>query len=191
METTNPYRTPIADVTAPTGQGLDHTRPFDPSGRFGRLSYIAWVMLVSIALNVVQFVLGLGLGLSGGASEQSGFIAIAIGGLTLLLALLMVVASILFAIRRLHDVELSAWWLLLSLVPLVNIFLGLYLLLKPGTDGANRFGPPRQTVGWEKVVGAIGIGLILLSLLAMIGMLIALSMNPELMQQWQQALQAA
>jgi uncharacterized membrane protein YhaH (DUF805 family) len=192
MGTTNPYQTPSADVTAPTLRGLDQTRPFDPSGRFGRLSYVAWLMLVSITLNLVQFILNLGLGpAGGGAPEQSGFIAIAIIGLTLMLTLLMVVASILFAIRRLHDVDLSGWWLLLSLVPLVNIFLGLFLLLKPGTDGANRFGPPRQTAGWETVVGAIGIGLILLSLLAMIGLLIALSMSPELMQQWQQALLAA
>jgi len=51
MEKTNPYRAPSADVTVPLGSGRDHTRSFDPSGRFGRLSYVAWVMLVGIVMN--------------------------------------------------------------------------------------------------------------------------------------------
>jgi hypothetical protein len=66
------------------------------------------------------------------------------------------VIAIIFAVRRCHDIDISGWWNLLIAVPLVNIAYGLFLVLKPGTEGANRFGPPRTMPGWEKVVGIIG-----------------------------------
>ena len=42
--------------------------------------------------------------------------------------------------RRLHDTNRSAWWLLLSIVPLANIALLVFFCLK-GTDGDNDYGP--------------------------------------------------
>jgi len=35
-------------------------------------------------------------------------------------------------VRRLHDLGRSGWWIILAIVPIVNIFLGLALLLIPG-----------------------------------------------------------
>ena len=43
-------------------------------------------------------------------------------------------------VRRLHDTDRSGLWVLLIFVPLLNLLLILYLLLAPGTAGANRFG---------------------------------------------------
>jgi uncharacterized membrane protein YhaH (DUF805 family) len=40
-------------------------------------------------------------------------------------------------VRRLHDINMSGWWSLLSFFPLIPIF----LLFRPGTKGQNRFGP--------------------------------------------------
>jgi hypothetical protein len=51
---------------------------------------------------------------------------------------------------------------------LVNLFFLLYLLLKAGTPGSNRYGPQRETAGWEKVVGGIGIALMVVALLGII-----------------------
>ena len=50
------------------------------------------------------------------------------------------------ATKRARDVNLSPWICLLLLFPILNIFLALYLLLAPGTRGANRYGeaPDRQ-----------------------------------------------
>jgi polar amino acid transport system permease protein len=42
--------------------------------------------------------------------------------------------------RRLHDTNRSAWWLLLSIVPLAHIALLVFSCLK-GTDGDNDYGP--------------------------------------------------
>jgi uncharacterized membrane protein YhaH (DUF805 family) len=191
MASSNPYQTPQTDVTAPPMAGVDQTGPFDPKGRFGRLSYIAWALAASFLVNIVQFVvmmvIGVGAGVSGSsdAATAGGGIAMV---LTFVFALVVMVVTIIFFIRRLHDIDLSGWWALLMLVPLVNFVFGLYALIKPGTAGVNRFGPPRETRGWEQVVGIIGVVLMVLSLVALVGLLIVVLANPELMQQWSQAM---
>jgi len=191
MAATDPYRTPSADLAA-SPAGIDQTRPWDPGGRFGRLSYVAWAVLASVVINLVSLLLELALGaVAGGGGQAGGAAAIAIGILTLLFGVGLAVVTVLFAIRRLHDLDLSGWWCLLGLVPLVNVLLGLFLLLKGGTDGVNRFGPPRPTPTWEAVVGGIGLVLSLLALLALIVMLVVILMNPAMLEQWQSALQSA
>jgi hypothetical protein len=55
----------------------------------------------------------------------------------------------------------------------------------------NRFGPPRDTRGWEKIVGGIGAALIVLTVVMLVIGLIAVMMNPELMQQMEAAVSAA
>ena len=49
------------------------------------------------------------------------------------------------AVKRLHDIDLRGWWLLLALLPLVGLVLGAGMQFIAGTAGPNRFGPdPRQ-----------------------------------------------
>lgn len=47
--------------------------------------------------------------------------------------------------KRWHDHDMSGWWTALMLVPIVNFFWGIYMLIKlgflKGTDGPNRYGP--------------------------------------------------
>lgn len=43
--------------------------------------------------------------------------------------------------RRLHDRDMSAWWMLLLLVPLIGVLVLLVMFALPGTRGPNRFGP--------------------------------------------------
>ena len=45
------------------------------------------------------------------------------------------------AVRRLHDRSHNGYWILLGLVPGVNVFLVLYLLFAPSSVSANRWGP--------------------------------------------------
>ena len=55
-----------------------------------------------------------------------------------------IVALVLYipvAIRRLHDRDMKAWWLLLSLIPFVGSIALLVIFALPGTPGPNRFGP--------------------------------------------------
>lgn len=45
-------------------------------------------------------------------------------------------------IRRLHDIDRSGFWWLIAFVPVIGALVLLVFMVLPGTDGANRFGPP-------------------------------------------------
>jgi uncharacterized membrane protein YhaH (DUF805 family) len=191
MGPANPYQSPQTDVTAPPVDGVDQTGPFDIKGRFGRLSYIAWYLTFTVGLYAIFFVFalifGVGAGVMGSESPSAGGIVGGIFGiLYIAVVIAMLVIAIIFFVRRLHDIDLSGWWALLMLVPLVNAIFGIFAMVKAGTPGANRFGPPRETRGWEQVVGIIGVVLFVLSLVVTIGALVMIAMSPELMDSWSQ-----
>lgn len=48
--------------------------------------------------------------------------------------------------RRLHDTGLSGWWLLVGVLPVVGIFVLVFLLARAGTPGDNRYGPPPESI---------------------------------------------
>ena len=60
--------------------------------------------------------------------------------------------SVIFLIRRLHDRNHNGWLSLLIFVPVVNLVFTLYLLLAPGHNESNEYGPPRTTRGWETLL---------------------------------------
>ena len=47
--------------------------------------------------------------------------------------------------RRLHDVDRTAWWILIALIPLIGSIVLIVFWATPGTEGDNRFGPPTTT----------------------------------------------
>lgn len=47
--------------------------------------------------------------------------------------------------RRLHDADHTAWWLLISLIPVVGFIVLIVFLATPGSAGDNRFGAPVAT----------------------------------------------
>lgn len=65
----------------------------------------------------------------------SGFLI----GIPILIA--AVVGNWMITIRRLHDLDKSGWWSLVSFIPYVNVAFGIYVLFFKGTTGPNRFGP--------------------------------------------------
>lgn len=70
-------------------------------------------------------------------SKQFAFVVFA-------LALIRLILSI----GRLHDLNFSGWYSLLTFVPIVNIVLELILWFKDGTPGTNRFGKdPKNRIG--------------------------------------------
>jgi uncharacterized membrane protein YhaH (DUF805 family) len=44
-------------------------------------------------------------------------------------------------VRRLHDIDRSGWWMLISLVPVLGSIWLLVLLCSKGTYGPNQYGP--------------------------------------------------
>ncbi len=65
-------------------------------------------------------------------------------GFGLLIGFAAIIADIWFSlaqyVKRLHDTDKSGWWILLFLIPIVNIVLALYMLFADGTVGPNRYG---------------------------------------------------
>lgn len=120
------YDTPAADVTTPYET---HNPPlFSASGRMGRLRYLAhsaWTALVLMAIaGTISAVPGVG--------ETGG------GAVFVLAYLASIVVQIIFAIKRVHDMNWPGIAAALALVPLVNLLLIFY----PGTKGPNKYGPP-------------------------------------------------
>ena len=67
-----------------------------------------------------------------------------LAGISKWLAIPILIASVIggwmTAIRRMHDLDKSGWWLLISFIPYVNIVFSLYVIFTPGTPSYNRYG---------------------------------------------------
>ncbi|MDI7862240.1 DUF805 domain-containing protein [Rhizobiaceae bacterium n13] len=46
------------------------------------------------------------------------------------------------AVRRLHDIDRSGWWILVGLIPLVGWIVLVYWYVSAGTPGTNQYGEP-------------------------------------------------
>ena len=138
--------------------------PLDPvgfSGRIGRLRLLAWSMVITIIAMVTSLLVLL-------AIKVSPTLGITCGA-TLTLAYFII--SLRISAQRLHDLNWSAWMLLLHLVPVANLVLALMMLLMPGTPGPNKYGPPPPPNSRAvNVLAAITIFLIGLSICVMIAL---------------------
>ncbi len=63
------------------------------------------------------------------------------GVLGLLFALGMLLPSLAVLARRLHDIDRSAWWILIGFVPAIGVIVLIVFACMDGTPGDNRFGP--------------------------------------------------
>ncbi len=52
------------------------------------------------------------------------------------------------AVRRLHDVDKSGWWLLVGFIPVIGWLLLFIWVCTKGTLGPNRFGPDPLPAAW-------------------------------------------
>ena len=136
MSAVNPYDAP--DAALDTGHDeLYQPKIFTFNGRIGRMRYLAYGIGVNLLLMLVMVPLVSATAFMGGASGSSMIGMVGIG----LFYIVTIVISVMFAKRRLNDLNRSGWWFLLFIIPLVNLLLAIYLIFFPGTDGSNNFGP--------------------------------------------------
>lgn len=57
-----------------------------------------------------------------------------------LVSLALLLPSLAVSARRLHDIDRTAWWLLLWLVPVIGWIVLIIFFILRGNDGRNRFG---------------------------------------------------
>jgi uncharacterized membrane protein YhaH (DUF805 family) len=139
----NVYTPPSADLSNSGGEDATYEpQVFSLVGRIGRLRMLAF----GVVLGAATLVAALAIALLGGLL---GVVALVLFGI---LYIPVFVLSIAYSVRRLHDLNHSGWFVLLSFVPFLNILVGLYLIFAPGTQGSNDFGPaPSPNPTWVKV----------------------------------------
>lgn len=119
---------------------------FSFEGRIGRAPYWYFVIAATLLFGAlfafagVSMFSGLGLEAAPDAPPPSTGIA----GLLLPVACLALLwPSLAVAAKRWHDVDKSAWWILIGLVPVVGGLIALVFNgFIAGSPGANRFGNP-------------------------------------------------
>jgi uncharacterized membrane protein YhaH (DUF805 family) len=57
-----------------------------------------------------------------------------------LFQLATVIPSLAVAVRRLHDIDHSGWWILIGLIPFIGFIIFVVWCATKGTEGPNRFG---------------------------------------------------
>lgn len=120
-------------VSFPDAFRLTVARQYDIKCRISRSEYwwtMLWLTFYSWAASFISLVLSLILDLS-----DEAFL-----GLYIVLCLPLIGIIIVVNIRRIHDLDMSGWWVILLLVPLLNCAV-IGMCLVKGTPGPNRFGP--------------------------------------------------
>ena len=143
---------------------------WNASGRFGRLSYLGWNMLMTFSLLIIIGMIAAfspGLFMDSSTLAGSSMVSTVLIGLAYLV---MLYFSFVFTIRRLHDRNHTGWLSLLVLIPLVNLIFILYLIFAKGDDRPNQYGPRRSTRTWEKVLGWLYFLIFPLAILAAIAL---------------------
>jgi uncharacterized membrane protein YhaH (DUF805 family) len=108
------------------------------SGRARRKEFWMFVLfniIFSIVATLLDRVLGTRVGEMGN------------GWISILYSLAVLIPSLAVAVRRLHDIGKSGWWLLISLIPLIGAIWLLILYIKDGQPGDNQYGPNPKGVG--------------------------------------------
>lgn len=135
----SPYAPPRATV----GENLPQfatLKPFSVEGRIGRLRYLAWTMVLTLVMLGIGSVVAIFAIALISSDSTAGLI---VGGLVVFfLCITIAVVSIQISVQRLHDIGWSGWLWLLNLVPFVGSFFPFVIMCVPGTNIANRYGPP-------------------------------------------------
>ncbi|MEJ2360533.1 MAG: DUF805 domain-containing protein [Gammaproteobacteria bacterium] len=153
MSDYNRYQAPQSRVDGAGTEVYAKIKWFSVKGRIGRIRYLAYTASVSVlsllAATILSTVLVINLGSQG---VQIGWL------LMMAVYAFMFVYSIMLAIRRAHDFNVTGWLSLLTLLPLVNLI----FLLIPGTQGANDYGAPPPPNTTANVILALVMFIIML-----------------------------
>ena len=148
--------------------------PFSIHGRFNRMSYLGGYGLISLVTLLGYFIFASFLGIFQLSSNLFNFeFYSSLSGLSALVvwafSLFLIYLNIVLVVRRLHDLNKSGWMGLLLLIPVVQFFFMIYLLLASGTAGPNEYGPVRPATFIEKLMAWLILVAILISLISTAG----------------------
>ena len=107
------------------------------SGRARRREYWFFMLfnvIIMVALTIIDYLIG-SLGVVSG-----------LGILGSLYTLAVFIPELAVSVRRLHDINKSGWWLLISFIPFIGSVVLLIFFFQDGTAGNNNFGQSPKTV---------------------------------------------
>ena len=137
MQNRNPYAAPRTNVAQrDSAEEYGEIKLFSAEGRIGRVRYIGYTFGLTM---LIAIFVGMAAALLGAASPAVAFGVGAVGYIAI------IVVQILLTIQRSHDMNVTGWLCLISLIPLA----ALVFWLVPGTRGENNYGkpPPPNTTG--------------------------------------------
>ncbi len=108
---------------------------FSFEGRINRMSYwMSWIGFVPLSL----------MGMAIATNKEILELYRGVIVLVMLWPMLAVQA------KRWHDIDMSGWWLLVNLLPVVGPLIALVMNgFLPGTHGENHFGPATRQLQWK------------------------------------------
>ncbi|KAA0943085.1 DUF805 domain-containing protein [Pseudomonas sp. ANT_H14] len=165
-----PAASPYAPPRAAVGEKLPEfatLKVFTVNGRIGRLRFLAWTLVLTLAILAVTgvaFTIGLGI------AAASSTAAIVIGTLVgIAFGVAFIWVSVQITVQRLHDLGWSGWLWFLNLVPFVGSVFPILLMVLPGNTGANQYGaPPPPNSTSVKVLSVLWLALIPLIFVALL-----------------------
>lgn len=100
---------------------------FSSKGRVNRITYIILLLLWTILWLNVLFIMSI---------YQYNFFSTSLFWIFLII---YIYSSFILGIKRLHDINLSWYYILSSFIPIINTAFWIWLILKKGTVGDNKF----------------------------------------------------
>lgn len=140
-----------AQNTEAPGSTPSHAQTGMFAGRLNRRGFvlaIAYSIIPLLAAVLITFMTVLSN--TGGASDTLSDSGSGLSDMVNLLAIPLGIGGVILVIltsfsaytRRLHDLGVSGWWQLVSFIPPIGLFMLLYILLWPGQQQTNKYGPP-------------------------------------------------
>lgn len=118
-------------------------------GRIARLQYFfASILMCVLGLAFIALFVAGGTLLS---REAGGIVSIVF---IVLIYIVMLIFGVCLGIRRLHDMNMSGWWILVLVIPGVGTIFGLFMLFMPGTKAPNKYGniPDSKRSIWKTLI---------------------------------------
>lgn len=114
------------------------------NGRARRKEYWMFILfnaIFGIVASLLDNLLGLNF-----SSEYSSYASVSTGIIAAVYSLAVFLPTLAVAIRRLHDIGKSGWWLLISLIPLAGPIWLFVLMVTDGNVGENQYGSDPKAV---------------------------------------------
>lgn len=130
------------------------------SGRSRRKEYWMFALLFWILFfiaGVIDTMMGFGTVNSGDGTDRILYSwNVENGPVMIVLSLAFFIPHLAVSVRRLHDTDRSAWWLLILLLPLIGVITMIVFMCLDGSVGPNRYGhDPKAGEPGHPPVGAV------------------------------------